>query len=315
MRSLPNDDVIITCAITGAIHTPTMSPHLPITPEEIANEAIAASEAGAAIVHIHTRDPETGEPVTDLEKFSKIAAKIQSETDVIVQPTTGGAPTMSPEERIQVVPELNPEMCSCNMGSINFGLYPMADAFDDWEYEWEEPYLEGTTDLVFQNTFEDLEVMLTTMGEHGTVPSLECYDVGHLYNLDHCINQGYIDPPVHLEFVTGINGGIGAEPENITHMKNVADDLFGDQHSFSVIGAGKAQFPIGTHAITLGGHMRVGLEDSLYLERGTLAESNSDQVEKAVDLAWDIAGREPATPDDVREFLDLKGADETEFSA
>ena len=313
MRSIPDSKVILTCAITGAIHTPTMSPHLPTTPTEIAEEAVAASEAGAAIVHIHTRDPETGEPVTDLEQFSRIASTVQSETDVIVQPTTGGAPTMTPEERIQVVPELNPEMCSCNMGSINFGLYPLAEAYDEWEYEWEEPYLEGTTDLIFQNTFADLEVMLETMERHGTVPSLECYDVGHLYNLDHCVDRGYIDPPLHLEFVTGINGGIAAEPANVTHMKNVADELFGEEYSFSVIGAGKAQFSIGTHAVSLGGHMRVGLEDSLYLRRGELAESNAEQVEKAVDLAWEVAGREPAAPAEVRDFLGLKGVAATEF--
>ena len=315
MRSLPSGNVIVTCAVTGAIHTPTMSPHLPTTPTEIAEEAVAASEAGAAIVHIHTRDPETGEPVTDLEQFARIASTIQSETDVVVQPTTGGAPTMTPEERIQVVPELNPETCSCNMGSINFGLYPLAELHDEWEYDWEEPYLEGTTDLIFQNTFEDLKVMLETMERHETVPSLECYDVGHLYNLKHCVDRGYVDPPLHLEFVTGINGGIGAEPANVTHMKNVADGLFGGRYSFSVIGAGKSQFPIGTHAVSLGGHIRVGLEDSLYLRRGELAESNAQQVEKAVDLAWEIAGREPATPAEVRDFLDLKGEAATEFGA
>jgi uncharacterized protein (DUF849 family) len=200
------------------------------------------------------------------------------------------------------------------MGSINFGLYPLADAYDDWEYDWEEPHLRGTTDLIFQNTFEDLEVMLTTMADAGTVPSLECYDVGHLYNLRHCVDRGLIEPPLHLEFVTGINGGIGAEPSNVTHMKTVADGLFGDDYSFSVIGAGKAQFPIATHSLTLGGHVRVGLEDSLYIERGQLAESNAQQVRKAVDLAWDVAGREPATTAQVREFLGLKGAAATSFS-
>lgn len=313
MRELPSGNVIITCAVTGAIHTPSMSPSLPVTPEEIATECIAASEAGAAIVHVHTRDPDTGEPVTDLGLFEDIAGEVNENTDVIVQPTTGGAPTMSPEERIQVVPRLDPEMCSCNMGSINFGLYPMAQARDDWEYDWEPDYLAGTTDLIFQNTFEDLDVMLTTMGEYDTRPSLECYDVGHLYNLQHCVERGLIDPPLHLEFVLGINGGIGAEPETLTYMKQTADRLFGDDYSFSTIGAGRMEFPLVTQAMSMGGHARVGLEDNLYLARGELAESNADLVEKAVDLAWDVAGREPASADEVRDFLELKGSDATGF--
>jgi uncharacterized protein (DUF849 family) len=290
-----------------------MSPHLPITPDEIASECIAAAEAGASVVHVHVRDPETGEPITDIELFEKIASSVQSETEVIIQPTTGGAPTMSPEERIKVIPQLEPEMCSCNMGSINFGLYPMKENYDEWEYEWESAYLEGTRDLIFQNSFEDLEVMLGTMMDYGTVPSLECYDVGHLYNLKHCVDRGLIDPPLHLEFVLGINGGIGTEPRNVQHMKDIAEELFGDDYSFSVIGAGRNEFPIGTQAVSLGGHARVGLEDSLYLERGKLAESNADLVEKMVDLAWDVAGRRPASPTDVREFLGLKGIENTGF--
>jgi len=311
MRSLPTDNVIITCAVTGAIHTPTMSPHLPVTPEEIAQECIAAAEAGAAIVHVHVRDPETGEPITDLDLFEEVATTVADETDIIIQPTTGGAPTMSPEERIGVVPRLEPEMCSCNMGSINFGLYPMRHQYDKWEYNWEPEYLEGTTDLIFQNTFADLEVMLGTMSEYDTVPSLECYDVGHLYNLKHCVDRGLIDPPLHLEFVLGIHGGIGADPKNVYHMKKIADDLFGDNYSFSVIGAGRHEFPICTTAVSVGGHARVGLEDNLYLERGKLAASNADLVSRMVDLAWDIAGRKPAEPDEVRGFLGLKGLDAT----
>jgi uncharacterized protein (DUF849 family) len=313
MRELPSGNVIITCAVTGAIHTPSMSPHLPVTPEEITEECIAASEAGASVVHIHTRDPETGRPVTDLDTFERIARDVQAETDVVVQPTTGGAPDMGPEERIQVVPHLEPEMCSCNMGSINFGLYPMAAMRDDWEYDWEPEYLEGTTDLIFQNTFEDLEVMLTTMADHGTRPSLECYDVGHLYNLRHCVERGLVEPPLHLEFVLGINGAIGADPENLQHMKATADRLFGDDYSFSTIGAGRNEFPMTTLAVSLGGHARVGLEDNLYLRRGELAESNADLVEKMVDLSWEVAGREPASTAEVREFLDLKGIEATAF--
>jgi uncharacterized protein (DUF849 family) len=314
MRELPSGNVIVTCAVTGAIHTPSMSPALPVTPDEIATACIEASEAGAAVVHLHVRDPETGEPVTDLDLFEQVAGEVQAATDVIVQPTTGGAPTMAPEERIQVVPRLDPEMCSCNMGSINFGLYPMLAAVDDWEHDWEPAYLEGTTDLIFQNTFADLEVMLTTMAEHDVVPSLECYDVGHLYNLAHCVERGWVEPPLHLEFVLGINGGIGADPENLVHMRRIADKLFGDDYSFSTIGAGRMEFPLVSQAASMGGHMRVGLEDNLYLSRGRPAESNAELVEKAVDLAWEVAGREPATPDEVREFLGLKGLDAVAFA-
>jgi uncharacterized protein (DUF849 family) len=291
-----------------------MSPHLPVTPEEIAADAIAASEAGAAVVHLHVRDPETGKPVTDLDLFEEVASRIHAETDAVVQPTTGGAPTMAPEERVQVVPRLDPEMCSCNMGSINFGLYPMAEGVDEWEYDWEAEYLEGTTTLVFRNTFEDLEVMLSTMDDHDVVPSLECYDVGHLYNLAHCVDRGWIDPPLHLEFVLGIHGGIGADPDNLAHLKSVADTLFGDSYSFSTIGAGRTEFELGAQSVAMGGHARVGLEDNLYLRRGELAESNADLVEKMVDLAREVSGREPAAPAEVREFLDLKGREATAFS-
>jgi len=313
MRHLPSGNVIITCAVTGAIHTPSMSPHLPVTPEEIAEECIAASEAGAAVVHVHTRDPDTGEPTTDLDLFERIAARVDAESDVVVQPTTGGAPTMSPEERIQVVPRLDPETCSCNMGSINFGLYPMVDMVDDWEHDWEPAYLAGTTDLIFQNTFEDLEVMLSTMADHDVRPSLECYDVGHLYNLQHCVERGLVEPPLHLEFVLGINGGIGADAENLAVMKQTADRLFGDDYSFSTIGAGSAEFPLVAQAISMGGHARVGLEDNLYVRRGELAASNADLVAKAVDLAYEVAGREPASAEEVRDFLGLKGAEATAF--
>jgi uncharacterized protein (DUF849 family) len=291
-----------------------MSSALPVTPDEIATACVEASEAGAAVVHVHVRDPDTGEPVTDLDLFERVASRVQAETDVVVQPTTGGAPTMAPEERIRVVPRLDPEMCSCNMGSINMGLYPMLDGYDDWDHEWEPEYLEGTTDLVFQNTFEDLEVMLTTMADHDVVPSLECYDVGHLYNLAHCVERGWVEPPLHLEFVLGILGGIGATPENLAHMKRVADTLFGDDYSFSTIGAGRTEFPLATQAASMGGHLRVGLEDNLYVRRGERAESNAQLVAKAVDLAWEVAGREPASAAEVREFLGLKGADAVGFA-
>lgn len=311
MRSF--DDLVLSCAVTGAIHTPTMSPHLPITPEEIAGEAIAAAEAGANVVHVHVRDPETGEPVNDFDLFAEVATRIREESDVIVQPTTGGAPTSPPEERIGVVPRLEPEMASCNMGSINFGLYPLLEKYEEFEYDWEQGYLEGTKDLIFRNTFGDLEAILPIFDDHGTQPELECYDVGHLYNAKYLLDQGLLDPPLHLQFVLGIHGGIGADAANLTHMHRVAEELFGDRYSFSVIGAGRNEFPLGAQAVAMGGHARVGLEDNLYLRKGELAESNADLVAKMVDIAAEQTGREPASPDRVREFLDLKGSDATAF--
>lgn len=309
MRTLEN--VIISCAVTGAIHTPSMSPHLPVTPDEIASDAIAAAEAGASIVHIHVRDPDTGEPITDLELFREVASQIQSETDVIVQPTTGGAPTMAPEERVQVIPALSPEMASCNQGSLNIGLYPMLERYDEFEYDWEREYLEASWKNVFQNTFHDLRTMLPVFDEHGTKPELECYDVGHLHNARHLVDRGLLDPPVHLQFVMGLHGGIGATEDHLTHLVNTAEGLFGDEFSFSVIGAGKKQFQLGLQAVSMGGHVRVGLEDSLYIRKGELATSNAEQVEKIVRLADEVAGREPATPAETREFLGLKGRDGT----
>jgi uncharacterized protein (DUF849 family) len=309
MRRL--DSAIVSCAVTGAIHVPTMSPHLPVTPEEIAEECIAAGGAGASIVHVHVRDPETGEPITDLELFRAVAERVHVESDVIIQPTTGGAPTMDPEERVRVVPELEPEMASCNMGSINFGLYPLLDKYEEFDHEWEREYLAGTRDLIFRNTFGDLETILPVFDEYGTKPELECYDVGHLYNARYMADQGYIDPPYHLQFVLGIHGGIGPDPENLTHLVTIADRLFGDDYSFSVIGAGKQEFTRAVQAADMGGHARVGLEDNLYLEPGTLAESNADLVSKAVDLTRSLTGREIATPAETRKFLGLKGKDET----
>jgi len=311
MRSL--DKAIISCAVTGAIHVPTMSPYLPVTPDEIAEEAITAAEAGASIVHIHVRDPETGEPVTDLGLFRDIATQIAEESNVIIQPTTGGAPTMPVEERVSVVPELEPEMASCNMGSINFGLYPILNKFDEFNHEWERSYLEGTRDLIFPNTFEDLETVLPVFEEHGTKPELECYDVSHLYNAKHMLDRGFLKPPLHIQFVLGIHGGIGPHAENLNHLVTIADKLFGDQYSFSVIGAGKHEFVRATQALDMGGHARVGLEDNLYLSPGELAESNADLVSKAVDLCHSLTGREIATPSDTREFLGLKGQAGTAF--
>lgn len=314
MWELPSQNVIVTCAITGAIHTRTMSPYLPITPDEIVKECVAASEAGASIVHVHVRDPETGEPTSDLSLFSEIARRVNEQTDVIVQPSTGGSPTMGPDERIAVVPELKPEMCSCNMGTINYGLYPLAEEYDDWEHEWEADYLSETKDSIFKNSFEDLEVFLNTMQRHDTVPCLGCYDVGHLYNVRRCLDHGWLDTPIYLEFVLGINGGIGIDPANLAHMKSVAEKLFGDLYSFSVVPTGTIPFSLALQSISMGGHVRVGLEDNLYIEQGVLATSNAELVSKAVEQISMISDREPATPDEVREFLNLKGTSQTSFS-
>lgn len=311
MRSF--DKAIVTCAVTGAIHVPTMSPHLPITPDEIVEEAVAAAEAGASILHIHVRDPETGEPTSDLGLFREVAERVRAQTDAVIQPTTGGAPTMSVEERVAVVPELEPEMASCNMGSINFGLYPILNAFDEFEYAWERKYLEGTRDLIFPNTFESLETTIPLFRDHGTKPEFECYDVGHLYNAKHFVDRGMIETPIHLQFVMGIHGGIGADHENLQHLIRTTEKLFGDDYSFSVIGAGRMQMQLGSTAVSMGGHARVGLEDSIYIRKGELAESNAQQVEKMVDLTRELTGREIASPDDVRSFLGLKGQENVAF--
>ena len=311
MREL--DDVIVTAALTGAIHVPTMSPHLPVTPEELIADGIAAAEAGASIVHIHVRDPETGAPSSDLDLFREVASGIKAETDAIVQPTTGGSAEMSVEERVAVVPELEPETASCNMGSMNFGLYPILNAHEEFEHDWEPAYLEASRDFIFTNTFADIETVLETFAEHGTKPELECYDVGHLYTAKHFLDRGLLEPPLRIQFVMGIHGGIAAEPEHLIHMHQTAEKLFGDQYSFSVIGAGRKEFPLGTQGVSMGGHVRVGLEDNLYLERGTLAESNAELVEKAVELTDSVTGRDVATPEQTREFLDLKGQDAVDF--
>lgn len=307
------DKTILTCAVTGAIHVPSMSPHLPITPDEIAKEAIAAADAGASIVHIHVRNPETGEPVQDVDLFREVVTEIKSECNAIIQPTTGGGLGMSLEERVAVVPELEPEIASCNMGSFNFGLYQISEVIDEFEYEWEREYLDNTRDFIFQNTFSDLEEVLQIFSDHKTKPELECYDVGHLYNAKHFVDRGLLESPIHIQFVMGIHGGIAADADNLTHLIHTADKLFGDDYSYSVLGAGRQQFPMGAQAINMGGHARVGMEDNLYRRRGELAESNAELVEKMVDLTNELTGSEIATPDEVREFLDLKGSSKVSF--
>ena len=306
------DKVIITCAVTGSIHTPTMSPYLPLKPEEIAEEAVKAAEAGAAIVHIHARDPKTGIPTSDVNIFREILSKIKERSDVVICPTTGGGLGMTVEERVRVVPELKPEIASFNMGSMNFALHHLIPKYEKFKFEWERQYLEMSKDFVFKNTFKDLEYIAKIFYENETKPELECYDVGHLYNAAYLLTTGVLKPPLHIQFVHGILGGIGTHVEDLMHMKRTADRLFGENYTWSVIGAGRFEFGLCTVALVLGGHVRVGMEDNLYLSKGRLARSNAEMVEKMVRIAREL-GREPATPDEARKILGLKGKDKVNF--
>lgn len=303
--------IIITCAITGSIHTPSMSPHLPITAEEISEQAIDASEAGAAILHLHARDPETGRPSASLEHFMGFLPRIKQASNSVINITTGGSAIMSLEERLAAPMAAEPEMCSLNMGTMNFALYPIAERITDWTYDWEKPFLENSDDLVFKNTPRDIETVLSDLGQaRGARFEFECYDVGHLYMLRHFADRGLVEPPFFVQFVFGVLGGIGADPDNLTHMKRIADKLFGEDYTFSVLAAGRHQIPFATMAAAMGGHVRVGLEDSLMIAKGTLAERNADQVVKIRRIVEDL-GRELASPDEVRAMLGLKGADRT----
>jgi len=304
--------VIITCAITGSIHTPSMSPHLPVTAQEIADNAIGAAEAGAAIVHLHARDPQTGIPDQSPEAFSPFLKVIKQRSNVVVNITTGGAPTMSIEERLRPVATFKPEVASLNMGSMNFGLYPMLERFKEFQTDWERPYLEGSRDRIFKNTFADIENILTTCAENGTRFEIECYDIGHLYTLAHFVDRGLVKPPFFVQSVFGILGGIGAHPEDVAHMKRTADRLFGDAYQWSVLGAGRNQMPIAMQSVLLGGNLRVGLEDSLWAGKGRLAQNNAEQVKIARQMV-EALGLEIATPDEARDILQLKGSDRVEF--
>ena len=307
------DRVIITCAVTGSIHTPTMSPHLPITPTEIADAAIGAAEAGAAIVHLHARDPRDGRPDQSPEAFAPFLKVIKQRTGVVVNITTGGAPTMSIEERVRPAATFKPEVASLNMGSMNFGLYPMLSRYKDFKYDWEKPYLEGSRDRIFRNTFADIEYILTTCAENGTRFEIECYDIGHLYTLAHFADRGVVKPPFFVQSVFGILGGIGPHPEDVMQMRRTADRLFGrGNYHWSVLGAGRNQMPIAAMAAAMGGNVRVGLEDSLWLGPGKLAESNAAQVRQVRQLLEGL-GLTVATPDEAREILALKGPDQVAF--
>jgi uncharacterized protein (DUF849 family) len=298
--------VIITCAVTGSIHTPTMSPHLPVTPEEIAAEAIAAAEAGAAILHLHARDPDDGRPTPDPAVFKAFVPAIRDATDAVINITTGGGAHMTLDERMAAAVALEPEMCSLNMGSMNFGIYPMAAKYDNWKHDWEKPFLESTDDFVFRNTFSDIERVVGTLGATGARFEFECYDVGHLYNLAHMLERGVVRPPLFVQTVFGILGGIGPDVENLVHMRRTADRLFGDDYQWSVLGAGRHQMNFATMGAIMGGNVRVGLEDSLYAGRGRLATGNAEQVTKIRRILDDLS-LEIATPDEARELLALKG--------
>ena len=306
--------VIITCAVTGAIHTPTMSPHLPITPDDVAKDAIAAAEAGASILHLHARDPEDGSPTPSPDVFMEFLPRIKQATDAVVNITTGGGHGMTLEERCQAALAVSPEMTSLNMGSMNFGLFPILNKGYDWNHQWEPEYLEMTRDFIFRNTFKDIEWVLKTLGEeHGVRFEFECYDMGHLYNLAHFVDRGLIKPPFFVQTIFGILGGIGADLENLDHMRRIANKLFGEEnYEWSILAAGRHQMSFVTTGAIMGGNVRVGLEDSLYIGKGQLAKSNADQVAKIKRIVEDLS-LEVATPAEARERLALKGGDMVKF--
>ncbi len=299
--------VIITCAVTGSIHTPSMSPHLPVTPDEIAAAAIGAAKAGAAIVHLHAREPADGRPTQDPKMFLQFLPKIKAASDVVVNLTTGGAPTMSVEERLQPALQLKPEVASLNMGSMNFGLYEMLGRYKEFKHDWERPYLAGSDERIFKNTFKDIAYILQSCSNNGTRFEIECYDIGHLYTAAHFLDRGLVKPPLFIQSVFGIRGGIGAHAEDVLHMKRTADRLFGDAYYWSVLGAGRNQMQTAALSAVMGGNVRVGLEDSLWLGPGRLAESNAEQVTKVRRILEEL-GLVVASPDDAREMLKLKGA-------
>jgi len=305
--------VIISCAMTGAIHTPTMSDYLPVTPEDLVRQGVDAAEAGAAILHLHARDPESGKPTGEPDVYMQFLPKLKAQCGAVLNITTGGAMHMPLEERLKPAIMAQPEMCSLNMGSMNFGLFPAAQKYSTWKYDWEKPYLEGTDDFIFRNTFKDIEGIVKTLGDgYGTRFEYECYDIGHLYNLAHFLDRGIVKPPLFVQSIFGILGGIGTDPENLIFMKHTADRLFGDDYIWSVLAAGRHQMSYTTQAALMGGNVRVGLEDSLYLGKGVMAKSNAEQVTKIRQLLETLS-LEIASPDEAREMLDLKGADSVAF--
>lgn len=305
--------VIITCAVTGGIHTPTMSPHLPITPQQIAQDSIAAAEAGASIIHLHARDPETGRPTPDPNVFMQFLPIIKQSSDAVINISTGGGLGMTLEERLAAARRAKPEMASLNMGSMNFGIFPLLQKYQTWQHDWEPEYLELTKDFIFRNTFRDIEYVLKSLGEeYGTKFEMECYDLGHLYNVAHFVDAGLIKPPFFIQLIFGILGGAGADLENLTHMHAVADRLFGEDYEWSVLAAGRHQMPFATSAAIMGGNLRVGLEDSLYIGKGQLASSNAEQVAKIRRIVEELS-LTVATPEEARGRLALKGGDMVGF--
>lgn len=305
---LRRDKVIITCAVTGSIHTPTMSPWLPVTPQEIADASIGAWEAGASIIHLHARNPD-GSPTPDPDVFMEFLPRIKQSTDAVINISTGGGHGMSLDERLAGALRASPEMTSLNMGSMNFGLFPILDKITDFRHDWERRHLENSRDFIFRNTFKDIEHILKVLGEdHGVRFEFECYDIGHLYTLAHFLDRGLVSPPLFVQSIFGILGGIGADEENLMHARRIADKLFGDTYQWSVLAAGRHQMNFVTMAAMLGGNVRVGLEDSLYIAKGELAKSNRDQVAKIRRIIEDLS-LEVATPAEARGMLDLKGGD------
>ena len=304
--------VIISCAITGSIHTPSMSPHLPVTAEQIAHSALGAAEAGAAIVHLHARNPEDGRPDQSPEAFAPFLRVIKQSSDVVVNLTTGGSPYMSIEERVRPATQWKPEIASLNMGSMNFGLFPMLKRYKEFKYEWEQPMLEGSHDLVFRNSFKDIRYSLETLNATGARYEFECYDTSHLYNLHYFWSEGLVQAPLFIQTCFGLLGGIGSHPDDVMHMKRTADRLFGEDYRWSVLAAGQAQMKVAAMAASMGGHVRVGLEDSLWLGRGELAPSNAAQVSRVRQIIEGL-GLEVASPDEARSILELKGGDAVGF--
>ncbi len=312
MATRPKKKVIITCAVTGAIHTPTMSPYLPITPQEITDAAVGAAEAGAAIVHLHARDPVDGRPTQDPKYFREFAPAIKARSDVVINFTTGGAPTMDIEERLQPALQLKPEVASLNMGSMNFGLYPMMARYKNWKQPWEAPYLAESDGRIFKNTFKDIQYILESCRANNTRFEIECYDIGHLYTAAHFLERQIVEPPLFIQSVFGILGGIGAHPEDVMQMKRTADRLFGNDYVWSVLGAGRNQMPVAAMSAVMGGNVRVGLEDSLWDGPGTLAKTNAMQV-KRIRSIIEALSLEVATPDEARDILQLKGGNNVGF--
>ena len=305
--------VIITCAVTGSIHTPTMSPHLPITPSEIADAAVGAAEAGAAVIHLHARHPENGRPDYRPETFLEFLPRIKKECDAVINISTGGGMGMTIEERLAAALTASPEMASLNMGSMNFGIFPLAEKYSEWKHDWEQDFLASTKDFIFPNTFKTIEYALRELGDgHGTRFEFECYDLGHLYNLAHVVDKGFVKPPFFIQLIFGILGGAGADPDHLIHIHNTAIKLFGEDFEWSVLAAGRHQMPFATQASLRGGNVRVGLEDSLYIGKRELATSNAQQVEKVRGIIESL-GMTAATPDEARDRLALKGADRVEF--